>query len=159
MNNKSNIGNLTSQFFANVYLNELDQFIKHQLRCRFYIRYVDDFVILDNNKERLNEIKKDIRIYLDRIRLKLHKNKCRAYRVKDGIAFLGYRVFPTHRLLARGNTLGMRRRLRKMSKAYTEGKISLDKVYQRIQSWVGHACHADTYQLRQRISTGGFSTG
>jgi hypothetical protein len=64
---------------------------------------------------------------------------------------LGYRVFPTHRLLKKDNSLKMRRRLKKMSIQYRIGEISLDKVNQRIQSWIGHAGHADTWHLRQRL--------
>ena len=145
------IGNLTSQFFANVYLNDFDHFIKEQLRCRFYIRYVDDFVVFDNSKKRLNAIKEHLKEYLDTLRLKLHRKKCRVYRVEEGISFLGYRIFPTHRLLKKDNALKMRRRLRQLSRQYREGHISLENIRERIQSWIGHAGHADTYRLRRRM--------
>jgi len=145
------IGNLTSQFFANVYLNGFDHFVKQQLKCRHYIRYVDDFVALGNSKAQLYKIKARMQEYLDTLRLKLHKRKCRVYRVTDGIRFLGYRIFPTHRLLDKGNALRMRRKLRKLSCRYREGHIPLENVQQRIQSWISHASHADTYQLRCRV--------
>jgi len=145
------IGNLTSQFFANVYLDGFDHFVKENLGCRHYIRYVDDFVAFDTDKKRLQELKIRMASYLESLRLKLHRNKCRIYRVKDGVTFLGQRIFPTHRLLKKENTLAMRRRLRKMSVQYRAGDISLDTVHQRIQSWIGHAQHADTWQLRRRL--------
>ena len=145
------IGNLTSQFFANVYLDGFDHFVKEQLKCGQYIRYVDDFVVFGNDKKQLVEIKMQMEEYLTSLRLKLHKNKCRVYKVTDGAAFLGYRVFPTHRLLKKENTLGMRRRLKKMTVQYRDREISFEKVNQRIQSWIGHAGHADTWKLRERL--------
>ncbi len=145
------IGNLTSQFFANVYLNGFDHFIKEELRCRYYIRYVDDFVILDDSKERLIDVKQYMEEYLGTLRLKLHTRKSRVYRVCDGISFLGYRVFPSHRLLNKGNTLRMRRRLKKLSCQYKEDRITLNRVTQSVRSWIGHAVHADTYRLRERL--------
>ena len=148
------IGNLTSQFFANLYLDRFDHYIKEKLHCRYYIRYVDDFVVLGNSKERLGKVKKKIEDYLDSLRLKLHKRKCRVYRVKEGVTFLGYRIFPTHRLLKKGNALHMRRKLKKLSRQYSEGRISLEKIQQCIQSWISHAAHADTWKLRHRILGG-----
>ncbi len=145
------LGNLTSQFFANVYLNKFDHFIKQELRCKYYIRYVDDFVMLDNDKEHLHEIRAQAEEYLESLRLCIHNRKSRIYKVTDGIAFLGYRVFPEHRLLKKENVLHMRRKLKKMILQYHKGDIPLDKIQQSIQSWVGHAVHADTYQLRCRI--------
>jgi retron-type reverse transcriptase len=145
------IGNLTSQFFANVYLNGFDHFVKKELGVKYYIRYVDDFVLLDNFKERLHEAKKKIEEYLDKLRLKLHWRKSRVYRVKDGINFLGYRIFPTHRLLKKENALKMRRRLKELNRQYGDGSITFEKIHQSIQSWIGHASHADTYHLRSRL--------
>ncbi|MFP4348414.1 MAG: hypothetical protein ACLFQY_09030 [Desulfococcaceae bacterium] len=88
------------------------------------------------------------------LRLKLHPKKCQIFRVKDGVPFLGYRIFPTHRLLDRRNALAMRRRMRKMALQYQKREISLDKIQQRIQSWIGHAAHADTWHLRERVLGG-----
>lgn len=148
------IGNLSSQFFSNLYLNGMDHFINETLRCSRYIRYVDDFVVLDDSKQRLRDIKIKIEDYLAGLRLKLNPRKSRIHRVKDGIRFLGYRVFPTHRLLDKGDALRMRRRMKKMATEYENGNISLDKIGQRIQSWIGHAAHADTWKIRERILGG-----
>lgn len=145
------IGNLSSQFFSNLYLDGMDHFIKETLGCHRYIRYVDDFVVLDDSKERLREIKKEIEEYLVGLRLRLHPRKSRIHRIKDGIRFLGFRVFPTHRLLDKGNALRMRQRMKQMAAEYENGNISLDNVRQRIRSWIGHAAHADTWKLRGRI--------
>lgn len=145
------IGNLTSQFFANVYLNEFDHFLKEKLGCKCYIRYVDDFVVLDDSTMRLHDVKRHMEEYLETLRLKLHERKSRIYRVRDGISFLGYRIFPTHRLLNKGNALRMRRKLKKLSSQYRDRCITFEKVNQCVQSWIGHAGHADTYRLRERI--------
>jgi RNA-directed DNA polymerase len=145
------IGNLTSQFFANVYLNGLDHYVKGRLGCRYYIRYVDDFVVFDNSKSRLHDVHASIAGYLETMRLALHKRKCRVFRVGDGVSFLGYRIYPTHRLLKKQNVLRMRRKIRKMSQQYACGQISQKDIQQCIQSWIGHAAHADTYRLRERL--------
>ncbi|MBI4651198.1 group II intron reverse transcriptase domain-containing protein [Candidatus Desantisbacteria bacterium] len=144
------IGNLTSQFFANVYLNGFDHFIKETIKCP-YIRYVDDFVVFGNDKEQLHEVKNQMDIYLASLRLKLHERKCRIYQIKDGLNFLGYRIFPEYRLLKKDNILRMKRKLKKLSHQYKHGSISLDKIHQSIQSWIGHASHADTYNLRSKL--------
>jgi retron-type reverse transcriptase len=144
------LGNLTSQFFGNVYLDGFDHFVKETLRLP-YIRYVDDFVAFCNKKERLRQAKQAMTGFLASLRLKIHPKKCRIHRVKEGVRFLGYRIFPTHRLLIKDNAFRMRRRLKKMSALYLEGDISLARVHQSVQSWIGHASHADTYRLRSRI--------
>jgi len=108
-------------------------------------------VVLENNKHRLDEIKKKMETRLTSLRLTLHPRKSRIHATKEGISFLGYRIFKTHRLLKKENVLRMRRRLKKLSQSYAEGKIDFDEINTRIQSWVGHASHADTYRLRFRI--------
>ena len=144
------IGNLTSQFFANVYLNGFDHFVKEELRVP-YIRYVDDFVAFSDSKNDLQEVRLQMTDYLHSLRLKLHERKCRVYQVKEGVCFLGYRVFPTHRLLKKDNVLRMRRKLKKLSLLYRNRQVSLTEINQSVQSWIGHASHADTYKLRSRL--------
>ena len=88
------LGNLTSQFFANIYLNELDYFVKHNLKIKYYIRYVDDFVILHENKNALEFYKQEINSFLkDNLKIELHKDKSKIYPLNRGINFLGYRNF------------------------------------------------------------------
>ena len=91
------IGNYTSQFFANVYLNELDQFVKHTLKCRYYLRYVDDLVLLGNDIKELQDWELRIGEFLDaRLRLELNMNARRLASIHNGCNFLGYIVRPTH---------------------------------------------------------------
>jgi len=145
------IGNQTSQFFANVYLNPLDHFVKEELRCRFFVRYVDDFVLLSNCKEELTIWRDQIEKYLWSLRLWLHPYKRVISRVEDGINFLGYRSFPYHRTLTKEGVRKFRRRLRSMQQAFRMGEISSKEITQRIRSWVGHASQAQTWRLRQHV--------
>lgn len=149
------IGNLTSQFFANAYLDAFDHFIKEELRLP-YIRYVDDFVAFSDSARELQDTKRAMEEYLAGLRLVLHANKSRVYRVSDGVRFLGYRIFPQHRLLDKQNILHMRRKLQTLQQQYRDGQVNLSSIHQSIQSWIGHAAHADTWKLRARVLGGVF---
>ena len=116
-----------------------------------YCRYVDDFVIFDHDKSRLSDVRDHCRERLGSLRLVLHPKKSVISRVQDGTLFLGFRVFPTHRLLGRGNLQRMRRRLRRMQTAYANRAIGADDVRRRLAGWIAHAGHADTYRLRSRL--------
>jgi retron-type reverse transcriptase len=145
------IGNQTSQFFANVYLDPLDHFVKERLRSRGYVRYVDDFLVFSDDKKHLADVQRQIADFLTDFRLRLHPTKNVVFPVTAGIRFLGYRVFATHRLLVKENVWRFRRRLKKMQGQYARHEISLHDARQRIMSWIGHARHADTEKLRQRL--------
>src|SRR3989339_1052840 len=106
------LGNLTSQLFANVYLNEFDHFAKHKLKAQFYIRYADDFVILSNNKLWLNQIIPYIRRFLQsELKLTLHPNKVTIRTLASGIDFLGYATLPHYRILRTKTKKRMLRRV------------------------------------------------
>jgi RNA-directed DNA polymerase len=145
------IGNQTSQFFANVYLDPLDHFVKERLRIHGYVRYVDDFLIFGNDRRRLIEARSEIGAWLARLRVRLHPDKSVIFPVTQGIPFLGYRVFPTHRLLAKSNVRRFRRRLRSLQRRYARHEIDFAEAYRRIISWIGHARQADTFRLRERL--------
>jgi len=145
------IGNLTSQFFANLYLNDFDHFVKQTLGCRFYIRYCDDFVAFGNDKERLGETKDRIAEYLETVRLRLHPAKCRVYRTDEGVDFLGYRIYPEYMRVRKSNVKRFRKKLRIMVRQYKEGSIGLQDIQCSIHSWIGHVKHADSYGLREEI--------
>lgn len=107
------IGSLTSQFFANVYLNELDQFVKHHLKVRGYLRYVDDFCLLADNPATLLAWKEEIEIFLrERLHLRLHPHKVMLQRSAQGLDYLGQIVFPHHRLMRQRSVRALRRRVR-----------------------------------------------
>ncbi len=145
------IGNLTSQFFSNLYLNDFDHFVKEDLKAGAYIRYCDDFVVFGNSKQWLNRVKADMGEYLGSLRLSLHKNKSRVFRVSDGVDFLGYRIFPDHMLVRKNVVKRYRRKLGEMAQDYQEGKIGLPEVNRSIQSWIGHVRHADSYRIRAEL--------
>lgn len=145
------IGNQTSQFFANVYLDPLDHFVKERLGIKGYVRYVDDFLVFADDKSRLADVRELIREFLVGLRLRLHPAKSVVFPVKGGIRFLGYRVFPTHRLLPKENVRRFRRRVRGMQEDYAAGRVSYAEIYQRLMSWSGHARQANTYRLRCRL--------
>lgn len=152
------IGNLTSQLFANVYLNELDHFVKHTLREPLYVRYMDDFAVIHHDKTHLHEIRKDIEDFLW-AELGLRTNsKTQIFPVKQSggraLDFLGYRIWPTHRALRKDSINRMRRKMKRMASQYHRGLITWDDIDPVIMSWIGHARHADTYNLRRKVLGG-----
>lgn len=145
------IGNLTSQFFANLYLDDLDQYIKQGLKIRPYLRYVDDMVVLDHEKWRLADIRAAVRERLAADRLRLHPHKAHISRVADGLNLLGYLVFPTRRRLRNDNGHRFARKFRRMTRAFAAGRIDWPRVVASTHSWIGHAQNADTEGLRRAI--------
>lgn len=145
------IGNLTSQFFANIYLNDLDHYMKEHLRCKYCLRYVDDITVFENDKKTLWGIKEKINDFLTKDKLKLHPGKTYVAPVSVGIDHLGYRIYPTHRRLRKDNSLAFKRKLKRLAQLYNAGEISFDELNASVQSWLGHAEHADTYRLRRSI--------
>ena len=121
------IGNQTSQFFANVYLDPLDHFVKERLRFEGYVRYVDDFLLFSDDKRQLADARNQISDFLITLRLKLHHRKNTILPVDQGVRFLGYRVFPTHRLVVKENVWRFLRRVRRMQSDYRESKTTLPR--------------------------------
>lgn len=145
------IGNLTSQYFANIFLNPLDHYIKEELKCKAYIRYVDDFVLFHQEKEALHEFLRCIQRFINDFRLKLHPNKCKVFPVRVGIPFLGFRIFPEHRLLKSTNLRNARKRIRRKIRLFKDRKLEEAKLEQSINSWLAHASHGNTFVVRQQI--------
>lgn len=145
------IGNLTSQFWANVYLNELDQFIKRELRCKAYVRYVDDFLLFADNKRRLWQWKAAIRERLYDLRLAMHERSSTVFPVSNGVPFLGFRLYKDYRLLKRKNGVNFQRRLRRYYGEYQRGELCRKALDQRVQGWVAHVSKADTWGLRRSL--------
>ena len=148
------LGNQTSQFFANLYLNALDHFVVETLRPDTYVRYVDDFVLFGRSKSELAAMCEPIERALESVRLELHPGKSRIYRVEDGLTFLGWRIFPDHTRVVRSNVVRFRRRLRALQRGHAAGTIPWDDVNCRVQSWLGHVSHGNTWVLRERLLSG-----
>ena len=143
------LGNLTSQFFANVYLNELDYFVKHNLKIKFYIRYVDDFIILHNSKEQLIRWKEELNNFLIYIlKLELHPEKSKIIPLCKGVDFVGFRNFYYYKLLRKRN---IRKIISKIS-LYKQGFIEKDKINEIYQGWQAYAKWANTYKLREKLA-------
>lgn len=137
------IGNYSSQFSANLYLNELDQFIKRGLKCRYYVRYVDDLVLLDKNEENLRNWKDKIHNFLkERLNLKLNLNKTKIQSVDKGIDFLGYFIKPDCILVRR-------RIVKKLKEKLHWLEIPDFKALSVINSYYGHFRHACSFNLRK----------
>lgn len=146
------MGNLTSQFFANLYLSPFDHFIKEEMGIKGYVRYVDDFVCFGADKQDLHRLKAEMQRFLaERLRLLLHPKKSQIFPTENGVTFLGQRVFATHRRLARPNVRRFRKRLAIRLKCYRAGKISPALMECQLNSWLGHAKQADTFRLRKGI--------
>lgn len=145
------IGNLTSQFWANVYLNELDQFVKRELKCPAYLRYVDDFLLFSDDKVKLHHWRKQIIAFLAWLRLILHEGEAQVFPVTEGINFLGFRVYPDHRRLKRANGYAYRRRLRALAHQYSAGEIEWGRVNMSVQGWINHVRYGDTQGLRRAV--------
>lgn len=146
------LGNLTSQFFANVYLSELDYFVKHQLKAGYYIRYVDDFVILHQNYKILEEYKNQINDFLVlNLKLELHPNKSKIIKLGNGVNLLGYRAFYHHKLLRKANKRKFGRKFKEKLDLYKNKGINYEDFINSLQGWLGYAMWADTYKLRQII--------
>jgi retron-type reverse transcriptase len=145
------IGNLTSQFWANVYLNELDQFVKRTLQVGPYLRYVDDFLLFSENKAQLWAWKAAIRQFLVGLRLTIHEKRSTVYPVTNGIPFLGFHLYPTHRRLKRPNGIAFQRRLRRLFRRYERGDIDMERIDQSIQGWIAHVQHGNTWGLRRSL--------
>jgi len=145
------IGTLATRFFANVFLNGLDHFVKEKLGCRFYARYVDDIVVVHSKKRYLWKIHQEMARYLEKLRLRLHPQKSHIRSVETGFRFLGQFVYPDRRLLPKSNIRRFMRRMKNFQSMYASGEVSLNEINQSLQSWLGHARQAHTRTLRQNL--------
>ncbi len=146
------LGNYTSQFFANVYLHELDQFVKHNLKVRYYIRYVDDFVLFSKNREKLRRWKKEIDCFLGKqLLLELHPEKSRIIPLKEGLTFLGYTIFYHHKRLKKNNLKKFKQNFADKTALYQNGFIAYEKLLLSFSGWFGYAKWADTYSLCRNV--------
>lgn len=146
------VGNLPSQLFANVYLNELDHFVKEQLHAKYYVRYMDDFIILHEDKKYLHALLEVITEYLsERLDLELN-NKTSIFPVRHGIDFLGYRIFIGHKLLRKRYIKRTKRMIKHFEQEYKEGRMRMDYIQQVLASWNGRAKRANVPVLRGEIA-------
>ena len=145
------IGNYTSQFFANIYLNELDQYVKNDLHIKYYTRYMDDFILILKTKNECKTAKKNIENFINtKLHLQLNE-KSRVYPYKMGVNFCGYRIFTTHRLLRTNSKKKIKNNVKKWNKKYVKGTLDITYAMQSLNSWIGHSSHCNSYKLKQKI--------
>ena len=145
------IGNLTSQFWGNVYLNRFDHFIKEGLGVPGYIRYVDDFVLFGRNKSQLNQWKKEVSHQLAKLRLLTHPNKTQVHRTEQGVPFLGFRVFPNYRFVRKEKINRYKRYLKKSLKARALGAFTPQQLEDQLNAWLGHIRFGQSERLEYNI--------
>ncbi|MBI2888469.1 MAG: RNA-directed DNA polymerase [Candidatus Liptonbacteria bacterium] len=154
------IGNLTSQLFANVYLNELDHYIKRELRERCYIRYMDDFLILGLDKKHLHEDKERIKTFLhDRLKLEMHPKKAEIFPIDRGVDFLGYVLRDGKRYLRKSTVKRFMKRMRYHKAMVKDGKRTEVSLQNTRSSWRGYASFADSYKLIEKLGIDGKNPG
>ena len=146
------IGNLTSQMFANLYLDQLDQFCKHKLHMRYYIRYMDDVIIIHNSKRHLEKVKKEIAAFLEsRLHLQLNNKTC-IRPVRLGAEFVGFRVWSTHVKLRKKTAKKMIKRLEYVFAAYHAGEMDREKMNRTVASYKGILKHFNSHGMAQKLN-------
>jgi len=145
------IGNLTSQWFANWVLNDLDHFITSTMGFGAFVRYCDDFVVLADDRRSLRAVLDAIRDHLASRRLRLNDRRVAIRPVSHGVTFVGFRIWPDRRLLRKQNVRSFRRRLRWMRRSFEAGRVGWGDVQPRLAGWIGHARQADSARLLERL--------
>jgi RNA-directed DNA polymerase len=149
------VGNLTSQFSANVYLNPLDHFVKHELRCKGYVRYMDDFLLFSDDKEQLRDWGHSVREKVNDLSLEIHSDKYRLLRCDCGVDFCGFVVFGNGRIRVRRRTARrFHKRFKHKLKAVNNRTGDIASLSQSVAAWVGHVKHAQSWNLRKAVLCG-----
>lgn len=145
------IGNLTSQFWANVYLHELDRFVVRALGWDAYVRYVDDFLLFGDDRGSLHDARRRIAECLGSLRLTLHPRKTRVFPVAAGVPFLGFVHMPGRVRIRQDAVRRFRRRMRRYRREFAEGALPVSRLSASVGSWTAHAAYGQTYRLRQAL--------
>lgn len=141
------IGNYTSQYFANIYLNEFDHYVKEVLSIRYYVRYMDDFIILVDSKEKAREIKSMVsKFLLGKLDLELNY-KSKYFPNELGVDFCGYRIFETHLLVRKRSKKKISKLIKKANNDYNDGCLDFQYIRMCYNSWKAHASHASSFHL------------
>ena len=144
------IGNLTSQLFANIYLGELDRFVKQELKVKYYLRYTDDFLIISEDKEYLEKTLPPIASFLqEELRLKIHDEKTTIQKMSQGVDFLGYVVFNKYKLVRTKTKKRITKKFKSRIYDCIQGLISKESLSQSLQSYLGFFCHAESFAIEE----------
>lgn len=145
------IGNLTSQFWANCYLNEFDHFVLRRLKAPAYLRYVDDFLLFGDDADHLWRCREAIITRLAQLRLTLHEASALVRPTSEGTRFLGFQLYATHRRLVRRKGVQYRRKLNQLLAGYTHGDVNRTTLDRSVRGWINHVRYGDTWGLRKAI--------
>lgn len=145
------IGNYTSQYFANIYLNELDHYIKEELKVKYYLRYMDDFVLFVKDKEEAKENYLKIKEYVETKRKLELNDKSRYFPNKMGLDFCGFRIYESHRLLRKRAKQTIKKNIKKWNKFYEHDILDLKTTLLQWNSWIAHSNHANSYHFQKKM--------
>lgn len=145
------IGNLTSQWWANCYLNEIDWFVTRQLRCKGYVRYVDDFLLFSNDQADLICWRAQLIKRLTHLRLTLHEKRAQVRPISEGVSFLGFHIFPSHRRLKRRKGVHFVRKLKAKLRSQNNLDNDVTTIRASITGWINYVAYADTWGLRRTV--------
>lgn len=146
------LGNTLSQLFANVYMNELDQYCKRSLSLKYYVRYADDVIAVLPNKEEANKaLSLMIRFLKEKLNLEISKDKTKIFPIEQGVNAYGFKIHKTHRLLRNQSKRNIKRKAKKMKNAIVEGRMTIEKAEQILNSWLGHASHGCSFNFIERL--------
>jgi RNA-directed DNA polymerase len=153
------IGNLTSQFLANLYLSQFDHYICEILKPSGYLRYVDDFALFSDDRNLLQAARPAIETYLERLRLEIHPIKSQCFATEQGANFLGFRILPTGKSNPRKPNIRLRnsylrrsrRTLKQYKQAYAQNQKTITQMQQIITAWTAHINQGNTWKIRRRI--------
>jgi len=142
------LGNLTSQLFANIYLNQLDQYCKRVLKLKYYVRYADDMVVIVKGLDNARWIKTKIAEFLkNNLSLELNPKKSKIFPIKQGVNTVGFKIYRTHRLLRNNCKKKIKSKLRKIPNLIETNRLTKEKANQMLNSWWGHAKNCNSYNF------------
>jgi len=146
------LGNTLSQIGANIYMNKLDQFCKRHLGLKYYVRYADDVVAIVKNSEEAKRILGLMTSFLkEELHLDINLYKTKIFPISQGVNTVGFKIYKTHRLLRNESKKRIKRKVKKMRALILDGKLTVEKAEQMLNSWLGHAKHGDSYNFIEKL--------
>lgn len=146
------LGNVTSQDFANIYLNELDKYVTRFLGIRYYVRYMDDAIAIVRTREEARALKEKIQVYLNKfLLLELNPKKSHIFPISQGVNAYGFKIWTTHKKVRDCSKRAMKRRMKAMHKKFKNKEMRVQEVKNVVNSWLGHARHSNSYNLCKKI--------
>jgi RNA-directed DNA polymerase len=146
------LGDTLSQIDANIYLNKVDQYCKRKLSLNYYIRYMDDIIIIVDNKEKAREINQLVTAFIQaKLSLNINTNKTKIFPLNQGVNAIGFKIHTTHKLLRNDSKKRIKRKAKKMRLLIADGKITKEKAEQILNSWKGHAKHGNSYNFIKKL--------